>query len=113
MDEKKYNREIQTRERLMQIIIIVTGFFLAYSEKEDRDILIFPFILFIIFAILYYVGGAGRIFLFAQCWIFSYRFRIRYLNCRIYDRCNGRFFAYLSDRAEFESIKRHSWFDRQ
>jgi len=54
--EEKYLREIQTRERLMQIIIIVSGFFLAYSEKTERDLLVFPFILFIVFAILYYVS---------------------------------------------------------
>ena len=47
--------DIQTRERLIQIIIIISGFFLAYSEKNERDLLVFPFILFIIFAILYYV----------------------------------------------------------
>ncbi len=49
-DEKRY-REIQTRERIMQVFLIISGFLLAYSKQSIIPL----FSLFILFAILYYI----------------------------------------------------------
>ena len=51
MDEKKYHREVQTRERLIQTFIIISGLLLAYEKGS----MYYLFSLFILFAILYYV----------------------------------------------------------
>lgn len=47
----KYLQEKQTRERIMQILLIISGFLLAYS----KDSIVNVFILFILFALLYYI----------------------------------------------------------
>ena len=52
MDEEKYNREVQTRERIMQVLLIISGFLLAYEKGHG---MVNVFILFIFFAILYYI----------------------------------------------------------
>jgi hypothetical protein len=48
---EKYYREIQTRERIMQVFLIISGFLLAYSKQSIVPL----FSLFILFAILYYI----------------------------------------------------------
>lgn len=55
MKEEKYQREIQKRERLMQIFILISGFFIAYSKDNIKELMVISFLLFIIFAILYLV----------------------------------------------------------
>lgn len=55
MKEKEYYREIETRERIVQIFLIVAGFFLAYSKEEIKQALVLTFILYVIFTLLYYI----------------------------------------------------------
>lgn len=55
MKNEDYNREVQTRERLVQIFLIISGFLLAYSKDEIRQFLVLLFILYIIFILLYYI----------------------------------------------------------
>ena len=51
MEEEKYYREVRTRERIIQVFLFISGFLLAYGKQS-----VVPFfILFIIFAILYYI----------------------------------------------------------
>ena len=51
MEEEEYYREVKTRERIMQVFLIISGFLLAYSNKSIIPL----FNLFILFAILYYI----------------------------------------------------------
>jgi len=55
MNEEKYYREVQTRERLVQIFLVISGFLLAYSLAGVRQFLVLTFIIYIIFVILYYI----------------------------------------------------------
>jgi len=53
-NEEEY-REVQTRERLMHIFLIISGFLLAFSKEDERQSLIPIFVLYILFAIFYYI----------------------------------------------------------
>lgn len=49
-NEQRY-REIQSRERIIQVFLIISGFLLAYSKGS----IVILFNMFILFAILYYI----------------------------------------------------------
>ena len=55
MEKEDLYREIQTRIGLIEVMIIVGGFIVAYSDKTIRNLTSSIFILFTIFALLYYV----------------------------------------------------------
>ena len=55
MEKEDLYREIQTRIGLIEVMIIVGGFIVAYSDKTIRSLTSSIFILFTIFALLYYV----------------------------------------------------------
>ena len=54
-NNKKTYEEIQLRIGLIQIFLIISGFFLAYSSEEWRQPFITMFVMCIFFAIFYYV----------------------------------------------------------
>ncbi|MCK4364570.1 MAG: hypothetical protein KAW45_00810 [Thermoplasmatales archaeon] len=55
MEDNKLFREIEKRERLVQIFIIIGGFFVAYSGEEYRTIMMLMFFQFLILVLLYYI----------------------------------------------------------
>lgn len=50
-----YYREIQTRERLVQVFLIIGGFLVANSKENFREFMILTFMMYIIFVIIYYI----------------------------------------------------------
>jgi len=55
LNEEQNHREVRTRERLVQIFLIISGFLLAYSKEEIRPVLVLLFIMYILFILLYYI----------------------------------------------------------
>jgi hypothetical protein len=55
IDNYTYRKEIETRERIVQIFLIIAGFFLAFSESSERKILGLIFAPYVIFTLLYYI----------------------------------------------------------
>jgi hypothetical protein len=54
-EEEKNYREIEKREKIVQILLIIGGFFVAYSSDENKTLMIIIFVQFLLFVLLYYV----------------------------------------------------------
>lgn len=55
VDDEKLYREKQIRVGLIEVMIVVGGFIVAYSDKAIRNLTSLIFIIFIIFALQYYI----------------------------------------------------------
>jgi predicted RND superfamily exporter protein len=55
MDEKRREKEIEKRERLVQTFIIVGGFFVANATEKTKHDIILIFTSYVIITIIYYV----------------------------------------------------------
>lgn len=55
IDKNSYYGEVRTRERIVQMFIIISGFLVAYSKPEGKDFLVSVFIMYILFTMLYYI----------------------------------------------------------
>lgn len=55
MTNDDYREEVKTRERIVQIFLIIAGFLLAYSNEGIKKGLVLIFALYIIFILLYYI----------------------------------------------------------
>jgi len=51
----EYRSDVVTRQRLVQIFLLISGFFLALAEGEAKKALGLVFLQFVIFALLYYI----------------------------------------------------------
>ncbi len=55
INKDDYYREVHTRERLVGIFLIISGFILAYSKELIKELLVLIFIMYIIFTLFYYI----------------------------------------------------------
>jgi hypothetical protein len=55
VNDDDYHRETETRQQIIRIFLIISSFFVAFSEGEVRKALGIIFEQFLVFAILYYI----------------------------------------------------------